>query len=84
MFLAHFAVRSFELLGRNIRCVYELSQRFVAGAKIIPKRCELCVSFTLCSEVFPPNFLVEITGVFAIFCTSLFEAPNVFEKGAGL
>ena len=52
VFLAHFAVRSFELLGRNTRCVCELLPWFVASAKIIPKGCELCVSCTLCSEVF--------------------------------
>ena len=44
--------RSFELLGRNTRCVCELLPWFVASAKIIPKGCDLCVSCTLCSEVF--------------------------------
>ena len=36
-FLAHFAVRSFELFGRNTRCVCEHSQRFVQEPKLFEK-----------------------------------------------
>ena len=78
-FLAHFAVRSFELLGRNTRCVCELLPWFVASAKIIPKGCDLCVSCTLCSL---SNYLVEIPGVFASFCRDLLQAPKLFQKDA--
>ena len=34
VFLAHFAVRSFELLGRNTRCACEHSQRFEQAPKL--------------------------------------------------
>ena len=80
VFLAHFAVRSFELLGRNTRCVCELLPWFVASIKIIPNGCELCVLHTL--QWVLSNYLVEIPGVFASFCRDLLQAPKLFQKDA--
>ena len=68
VFLAHFVARSFELLGRNTRCVCELLLWFVASAKIIPKGCELCVSCTFCSEVFRTTWL-NYQVCLRFFCT---------------
>ena len=80
VFLAHFAVRSFELLGRNTRCVCELLPWFVASIKIIPNGCELCVLHTLQWGL--SNYLVEIPGVFASFCRDLLQASKLFQKDA--
>ena len=82
LFLAHFAVRSFELLGRNTRCACLRTFAVICCKRQnCSKRMRtLCFLHTLQWGL--SNYLVEMPGVFASFCRDLLQAPKLFQKDA--